>query len=395
MVLCIYFFVQSMIYIHQLLPYSSLVTLINIEGGLTMHQLEEMQKQNAQIIDSANFVAWGSVENQEIKSEELNHSKRVDVMVVSGESRILFPTSSRLSLEDKYGCLIDRESAVWLYGTHDVVGLPIDYNGTVYTIRGILRDEENALVIQMNNQVMESVLDTISIQVNQKESIGLIKDNFEIQYNIRGNSIDYHIFTWLLTVFLHTLPVLAVFFLCKNIWKSKILHHAYIHLVKTRVNRRNTHILRIKGDTLLYVVFYLTILLSWLYLRTQLVFPAELLPTKWSDFGFWERIWNETQDSFRWLLQRKGRVPESHYVAYYIQTVIAQIMAIVFCIVSRKIGIIKKRTEEKENDKSKKRERVDSIDMHKSTINGLWNKKRRDRKRPVRKRSTRSVRRVL
>jgi len=390
MVLCIYFFVLSMIYIHQLLPYSSMATLINIEGGLTMHQVEEMQKQNAQMVDSANFVAWGNVENQEIKSEELSHRKRVDVIVVSGESRILFPSSGRLSLEDKHGCLIDRDSAVLLFGTPEVVGLPINYNGTVYTIRGILRDGENTLVIQMNNQVAEPILDTISIQVHSEEPINLIKNNFEMQYNIRGSSIDYHIFTWLLTVFSHILPVLAVFFLYRSIRWSNLLRHAYLCIAKKGEDSKITHIVRIKRSTLLYVAFYLMIFLSWLYLRTQLTFPEELLPTKWSDFDFWGRIWNEKQDSFRWLLKRR-RILESQYVAYYIQIIIAQIMAIVFCIISRKAGIIKKKAEEKKDDKSKKRKHVDCIDMHKLTVSSLRNKKRRGRKRPVRKHSSRST----
>ena len=93
---------------------------------------ESKEEDNEQITD---FCIWGQRERAVLSNDNLSRNILANVIMMCGNPELLFEDCRVPGREDLQGCLIDQESAWQLFGSSNVVGKEITYNGKNYTIR--------------------------------------------------------------------------------------------------------------------------------------------------------------------------------------------------------------------------------------------------------------------
>lgn len=110
---------------------------------------ESKEDDNEQITD---FCIWGQREGAILSNDNLSRDILANVIMMCGNPELLFEDCRVPGREDLEGCLIDQESAWQLFGSSNVVGKEITYNGKNYTIRKVIPGTEKIAAFQISRR---------------------------------------------------------------------------------------------------------------------------------------------------------------------------------------------------------------------------------------------------
>lgn len=193
---------------------------------------------------------------------------------VLGNASLLDPRIRGFSEEDRDGCIIDRKSALALYGSTDVMGREVEISGRCFFVRGVVNWMQRVVLIRSDDrQTKYSRLFVDCGRDKQEETA----ENFLLRYGLGGRISDGQA--------LKTLAEMAVFLIPVMFWSDLLI-----------LTKRQKKLAAGKRKELWKVcgaVFFLT---AGYWIARSFRIPAAWIPGKWSDFSFWsKRIGEETE----------------------------------------------------------------------------------------------------
>lgn len=243
--------------------------------------LEEENKNNKQFQE---IILWKQGTIEEIYNPTLKNKVTLPITIVYGSMEATTPMElihgNYVFKRDKYGCVIDTETAYELFQDTNVVGNMIRCNEKEYQIRGIVKTERPVFLRQ---SIEEDKEEFAQLEFwfkkdleNKLQSAKLFLDQYgKGEYAVFIDGILYRTVVERFS----TLPYWLIS-ACMIVTARKFI-----------VKRKQ----RFCFKNMIFIIFILIYILSiYYYIGNPFYIPAEWIPTKWSDFEFWTAKWEET-----------------------------------------------------------------------------------------------------
>lgn len=290
----VFFLVLSLSYGFQVcrLENTQLVSLN--PQGVSANKAKMIQEEAGRKPESPALCFWRELELQPIQNEVLQRTSLANVSILCGSSDLLFPESSALLSGDTKGCLLGETLAYDLFGNKNAVGMQLSYGERVLTVREMLREEPESLVIQEEEKEGESqaagVFSGLAVRTLENQRAHSILSELSSQYGIQSQPIAGGFYV-LMAKLGGSLLFLAVSFLlfakiCVQLWE----------------NRRRPAV----------VLVFAGILLFWFWLSVRMApysvrIGKEALPSQWSDFSWFSARFEEIKDQLANLMKIEKR----------------------------------------------------------------------------------------
>lgn len=251
-----------------------------------------MQERNKESENPFSFTLWGSKKQQEICFQEYGRKKNVEILFICGDSSLLFPAGSSLGESDQASCLLSGDLAYELFGSRDVAGLKVLYGSKEYTIKGILQQAQQIMVIQADDKT-ENIMDAAALWIPKGRLASLAAADFEQLYGTADLKLNLNaVLSWG-RFFVSLLP------LCMTIL---LAYAAAKKIISFRQVPFQCFVF--SAAAIVFILFCL-----WLSeCRQGLSFP--LTPAKWSDFQYWKETFHELVKGFWNFIAIEKREPE-------------------------------------------------------------------------------------
>jgi len=206
------------------------------------------------------YSMWTQIDNQTLEAP--GRKSEVSALLIYGDSRLVLPVTQTLSAEDLNGCLLDRKTAVNLFGTDKAVGCMLQYSGKEYIVRDMIDGPSDTVLFQVD-ATNPFALPNISVAGTANA------DTFSMRHGLSPTFVtNTGIYTEIAGM-LSGLPVAAALLVVLHwlrgyhiVWRHYILRHGIISL-------------------------WMLILGVALIIFTVYLLPSGLIPSRWSDFEFW------------------------------------------------------------------------------------------------------------
>lgn len=242
------------------------------------HALEkEQEKEQA----PKEVLAWNEKDSGQVTSAYQDKEESVKIYEVFGNSEALLPMTllcgSYLSANDSYGCILEEGAAYRLFGSTQATGSKIILDGKTYVIRGVVKTEQNIMIIPAGEKIEE--FQNLELFYDNIEQGGDLAKNFLLQNGITN---DYTIleggfYSKLISVFTLFPAWFLLLFLAKD----------YIHTIAALLQRRK----KIR-KSILYLAFGALFLAFCIWLTDfRFYVPERLIPNQWSDLEFFRVKW--------------------------------------------------------------------------------------------------------
>lgn len=221
--------------------------------------------------------AWTRGGACQTAGSELGETTKVRVVAAYGDIRRALPVwrvkGALLAEDDADGCLIDEKTAWELFHSTDALGAEVSVEGKRYTVRGIVKTYEQTLIIRNADAKYENLEFSVSDPAAAKQSVetvfyrmGVTEDRVILQGGLlAGVALGL---TWLPAWV--GCAMAAVAFLRRG-WR-------------VRRNVRSGLLHALAGVVLAGVCI--------VGLMKTAYWPQSFLPTKWSDFSFWGKLFD-------------------------------------------------------------------------------------------------------
>ena len=307
-VLGLLFYYLGMTRQRELERYDNRITLIRSDGNAySCMEAEQMRIRNQEAEDPFSYALWGKEGIRQLQNRDLGRFAETEIYVVEGSSSLLFTSSVILDGTVEKSCLIGEDTAQALFGTDDATGLSITMDGSDYVVLGMLTEAERSAVFQAKD-LNTNALDRINIQVSDDVTLSSLEQNLEGELGFEGTALDYRFITVLLGA--------AGFGLCFLLWiwllrllleEFRIFRREFTENIEYYKNGHRSDPVYIKGVAIRIGGILGIVIILLIFLRFQVQIPEDLIPPKWSDFEFWERLINDKSERMlNWLRCEKG-----------------------------------------------------------------------------------------
>ncbi len=281
-----------------------------LDGGMTLSQLQEMKESEDALDDPVPFSSYGRLENQSFENPELGRTMNGPVLMLFGNSSLIFHSTGELFADDTAGCLLSTSAAWELFGeTHVSKGI-ISWQGKNYMVRGVFEDETPQTVITATAAPVEKEPSPAEELTEDEDfhpsdagtesltfSRILIRPEadaarrmetihvFENRHGFGQNKTDCIVYVRLGTFLLYLIPA-AIFVI-------------FLWLAAARIFS-----LRFRPFWLIVSALIATaaFVLFFVICQGRPRIPADLIPNRWSDFGFWGDKITTMLESIRHML---------------------------------------------------------------------------------------------
>ena len=238
-------------------------------------QIWENYQSGDEIIDFC-FVWNGGV--QVVTNPEDFRQTNARVTGAVGMAALYDRQATLLEENDETGCVIDKDTALELFGSENCAGSQLTVGEQIYEVRGVVSWNQHTMLIRPSrkNQVCTQVL----IRGKKGQNLEGAASDFLVGNGLSGILVDD---SWL-EVILPWFPVafLVMLIITVSRWLYEMEHGIW----------ENGFVIRI----LLWGIglFFCARLLSNI--------PQSWLPDKWSEFSFWPGKIRKTMEAFRWYI---------------------------------------------------------------------------------------------
>ncbi len=284
---------------------------ILLDQPLDGRQAGSMEALEAQQEHPMAFAAWRQDPEVQVKNERLGRSHTVSLVTMQGRSDLVMRGCAALTAQDTDGCLIDKHTALALFGTVQAVGCTIWAGDRQRTVRGILYQAEDTVVLE---DPAQSFTD-LSIRLEGRVSPETLQQTFFVRHGISGRLIRMDILSYIARLLCAAVPLAA-----GCVFLGLCFRMAGAHP-------------RERAGILLAAAFLAALLAGITAMRLSL--PADLTPTKWSDFDFWRGWWQREKESLLLLLLSEKQKP--------VQTCLADFYRVLGCALFSNVCIFRVR----------------------------------------------------
>ncbi len=253
---------------------------------LTVSQAEKMWKdiQRSNEASDLCFVWDGGI--REIYNPLYSRQTNVRVTGVTGMAALYDRQASVLGENDENGCVIDRNTALELFGSEDCVGSQLTMENKSYVVRGVASWKQRVFFIRSFEKNMHCT--QILIERKKAQTREMAVSTFLMGNGLSGMLIDDSwldvILPWFFVAFFIKIAILAR--------KKEALPDSW------------------KGVRFILNIFICGICLFFI-LKFLSDIPQSWLPDKWSNFSFWSAKIRNTSESFNWYLMFPKTVGQS------------------------------------------------------------------------------------
>ena len=240
------------------------------------------------------FTLWRQEDGQTVESPALGRERTVSVLTLWGESALLLP-DARPSLAPAAGngCLIDRTTALSLFGDARAEGQKVRWNGRDYTVRGVFDAPEATLAVEAD-PASEVLFDRVTLDLSGEENPRGRAEEFAMRHGLPGERIVQYGGLAALARFFCLLPALAA--ACSL---------AVRFFGRARA-RRDWPVQR----ALLWIAAVAAAAAVLWLAGVRPAVPQDSIPTRWSDFSFWETLFTERRAEWTDYLWMKKERPD-------------------------------------------------------------------------------------
>ena len=249
------------------------------------------------------FVAYHMTEHVQVGEESLRRTINVTLYGVYGKMQQVTPSElvagNYVTFEDYAGCLIDADSAYKLFGSNQVTGQQIVIHNKVYSIRGVIESEMPIVMIQEKSETTEFW----NLELNYGSLLqgGVYARQFMMNFGLSKNFVlieGNFIADCMGNLLVLPMLVLTVI-ICFQQWRQIGVK---LRLENNRIKEKHY---RTRKDLFTYLWQILLhtwkpILLSGGMIVICIVvwnsfgfLPIRYVPSKWSDFSQYTRVFRE------------------------------------------------------------------------------------------------------
>lgn len=292
---------------------SSAVFLSGIypEGSRAEQLLKSMEQADG---NSALFFWDGGMETL----TEPEYGRTVQTMVggIFGDGGLYDRRLAGLLRNDREGCVIDRESAIALFGTGQAEGRILICQGKRYQVRKVLPWKQRMLLIHPSD---DSVVCTRVFIKKQDSGGGKTTEQLLMSYGLSGTAVEGEFLRVPAVASLMLFPA-AVFF----------------SLFRWALRERKGYREKEPGYWIWTAAAILLAVTALVFLWEKVRIPGDWIPSRWSDFLFWREKLEAMRENIRlfWMLPKT--VLQAENISACIGTVIFSVSACFLFIVIRK-----------------------------------------------------------
>ncbi|HIT91060.1 MAG TPA: hypothetical protein IAC41_11685, partial [Candidatus Merdenecus merdavium] len=287
--------------------YSDVLWISFPSNGVEKEKVDSIIIENNQGKNNKHMTIWKELANQSITNPDLYRNVNVDMIIIAGKANLLFNTSINLEEDDEKGCVISQSLAKKLFGDINVKNCKVIYQEEEFLIRDVLEKQfKGDLIAIRPGSHMELPFDSMIVEKQNVHSSSLALQNkiFQ-QYELEGVLVEFDLFTEFIAFYL-LMPIALITFL----------------FVKYSLSDKQKE-LSLSGKFLLKPRFYvgikvtigIIVILFWiLNLREILWLSDDVIPSAWSDFDFFQNLFNEKSEALIYFLQKSKGYFELQYV---------------------------------------------------------------------------------
>lgn len=311
---------------------------IEIAGtGWSKELISQVRKEEKEQESETIFTAWKEKTEVILENRNLDRQAFASALELDGDSGLLIPeqAENQLMTEDKKGCLVDWKTAETLFGSQKISGCKIWYEGRELEVRGILKNVEGVIIVEkidipVNNSDETGAdrwnedrgFDRISLKLDSEEGKERKAEEFLNRHGLEGRVIDTDwiqntgIFTSLL------LPIVLFIKILKEYGEMTLKYRSFPVVFAAAVLG--------------------TGLFLWLFGKTQglsLKIPESMVPTRWSDFTFWQSWLEDQKEQYTFFASASKsvfQVEQSRRVLWTAEYGIAAVLCLPFSILKEK-----------------------------------------------------------
>lgn len=235
-----------------------------------LKRAEEICAQELEQESPQDICFWGEQKDAAVSCHETGKTDRVSMTVVKGNPNLAIPETGTLIWQEN-GCFIDTGTAVSLFGTAQVSGQNVWCGEKAYTVCGTFESMRKVMVRQAERG---ELFQAVSIRLSERKNVKDETEQFLMRYGLSGDTVDFVFLSALANDLLLVVPVIL----------SIKLLYALLHGIRQRA--------------FAWLVPAALILAALLWaIRTRVEIPADMIPSKWSDFSFWASWWKEQRQN--------------------------------------------------------------------------------------------------
>ncbi len=263
------------------------------------------------------FCIWGQKDAVTLTNKNLFREAQANAILLCGNPEVLFEDCRLPARKDSQGCLIDEAVAWELFGSTQVVGKEISYDGKSYVVRNVIAGENMIFAFQVSKaakstqeQTEESnSLNRITMQKPEDQSIVDLSAAWGNRYGMEVTVLDVELLRGIGGFCVLPLPItLCICFLC-------YLFHEWRQQKKLALKI-------VLAAFILAIIFCLFVLFQS-YVRI----PDDYIPTRWSDFSFWTLLWEQKREALRMLVQMPKTDLDAGWIQAFARTLAYGVLA--------------------------------------------------------------------
>ena len=233
-------------------------------------------------------------------AENSRLARKSQVMVVGllGDASLYSWHCNALSLDDREGCILDKKTALDLFGSENCIGSTVKLGEKNYVVRKVVPWSQRVILSHPTEK--EMVFTRVFVRPKNGESQEKAADRFMMSYGLFGTLVEDE---WPETV-----CKIALLF-CTAVWT--VLFFQFLCVKQEKYVEQN--------EAGKHAVAYWLCSAGMLIAAGGLLFlsfrnvhvPADWLPDRWSDFEFWKRKISEEGENLCWYLILPKTVPQA------------------------------------------------------------------------------------
>lgn len=218
-----------------------------------------------------------------LSKEEYARQTEVLVVGLMGKATLYDWRCQGLAQEDYTGCIIDRKTALALFGSARAEGGTLTYQGKIYVVRRVVNWQQQMMVYRPENET--DIYTQLYLLPENGESKNVAVREILMSCGLSGTLSQEGAERSVTLGCLLLLPMALG-----------------IGLVKTAHDNRRAFTKK-QWEYWLWTALLLLPVAAGVFLLWRTVqIPPDWIPGKWSDFGFWAEKWKELKQGFFWYL---------------------------------------------------------------------------------------------
>lgn len=327
----LYFFLVLVLILADLWFLGRMAVLENYTGYISVSyqkgQVGEDALDNYMKRDSMKGVslaaAWKYADKTESISVSTGRSQKTDCYYVKGLPEAMFGNtllSGRYFLNgEQEVCIISRRLSRELFGTQQAAGNALEVGEQIYKVTGIIEGETTLCVLPAEKG---STFDGVALKrKSEAQSVQQILSSLDVQIGSPRESVIDGQFYAAAAKIAYMLN-LAVFLLF-------IYYTAGIKLLETKLHMQKKEKRRVIA-CLVWIVFLGIVIFG----ITGSGLGRDYLPTYWSDFEFYSKLWKEKAEALRAFSAYQEFVPQQQLWNCFLQTAAGSSMMVIIQVLA-------------------------------------------------------------